>query len=180
VPGHPNIYVIGDASYLDVAGAPLPMMPVAIQMAETRSITSAPHRRTTARGVPLPRSRLTRDHRSERRRPYIRGSVHRVPAWVVWLWSNHPAHRISQQVFVLLNWAWITLLRACRAHHVDGYQGATNASYHAVPARIETPASLQHGQEAVKKRFRSGTISMHQCDTGDPREQQVDHRQYDR
>src|SRR3989442_1490773 len=36
VPGHPGIYVIGDASYLEVAGAPLPMMaPVAIQMAET-------------------------------------------------------------------------------------------------------------------------------------------------
>src|SRR3989442_14727899 len=36
VPGHPDIYVIGDAAYLEVAGAPLPMMaPVAIQMAET-------------------------------------------------------------------------------------------------------------------------------------------------
>jgi NADH dehydrogenase len=33
---HPDIYVIGDAAYLEVAGAPLPMMaPVAIQMART-------------------------------------------------------------------------------------------------------------------------------------------------
>src|SRR2546421_178199 len=36
VPGHPDIYVIGDAAYLEVDGAPLPMMaPVAIQMART-------------------------------------------------------------------------------------------------------------------------------------------------
>src|SRR5213595_2054473 len=36
VPEHPDIYVIGDAAYLEVDGAPLPMMaPVAIQMAGT-------------------------------------------------------------------------------------------------------------------------------------------------
>src|SRR5207247_475858 len=40
VPGHPDIYVIGDAAYLEVAGTPLPMMaPVAIQMAETAAET---------------------------------------------------------------------------------------------------------------------------------------------
>src|SRR2546422_1876792 len=41
---HPDIYVIGDAAYLEVAGAPLPMMaPVAIQMAETAVARSEEH-----------------------------------------------------------------------------------------------------------------------------------------
>src|SRR5439155_1562472 len=35
-PGHPEVYVIGDAAYLEHDGTPLPMMaPVAIQMADT-------------------------------------------------------------------------------------------------------------------------------------------------
>src|SRR5207244_7070488 len=44
VPGHPGVYVIGDASYLEVDGAPLPMMaPVAIQMAETAAANIRQH-----------------------------------------------------------------------------------------------------------------------------------------
>src|SRR5207244_519215 len=51
VPEHPNIYVIGDAAYLEVNGAPLPMMaPVAIQMAET---AAANIRRRIAGATPV-------------------------------------------------------------------------------------------------------------------------------
>jgi NADH dehydrogenase len=36
VPGHPEVFVVGDAAYLEMGGAPLPMMaPVAIQQART-------------------------------------------------------------------------------------------------------------------------------------------------
>src|SRR5207247_8851450 len=67
-------------------------------------------------------------------------------------------------------------------HHVDGViRGATNASYHAVPAALETPASLQHGQEAVEeaipqRHHLDGTVRTQ----GTPREEQVDHRSDDR
>src|SRR2546429_9809768 len=49
---HPDIYVIGDAAYLEVDGAPLPMMaPVAIQMAGT---AAANIRRRLAGQPPAP------------------------------------------------------------------------------------------------------------------------------
>src|SRR5256885_10846888 len=52
VPEHPDIYVIGDAAYLEVNGAPLPMMaPVAIQMAGT---AAANIRRRLAGQPPAP------------------------------------------------------------------------------------------------------------------------------
>src|SRR5437764_4700213 len=52
VPEHPDIYVIGDAAYLEVDGAPLPMMaPVAIQMAGT---AAANIRRRLAGQPPAP------------------------------------------------------------------------------------------------------------------------------
>src|SRR6184192_3914318 len=64
VPEHPDIYVIGDAAYLEVDGAPLPMMaPVAIQMAGPPPPTSVagspasrPRRSTIATRARSPRS----------------------------------------------------------------------------------------------------------------------------
>src|SRR5439155_1330556 len=56
-----------------------------------------------------------------------------------------------------------------------------NASYHAVPAALETPASLQRGQEAVEeaipqRHHLDGTVRTQ----GTPRQEQVDHRSDDR
>src|SRR5256712_10218137 len=110
VPGHPDIYVIGDASYLEVAGAPLPMMaPVAIQMAETATETI---QRRIAGEPPLafryrdPGSLATIGRNAAV--AYIRGIAFTgFPAWVVWL-VVHIIQLIGfrNKLFVLLNWAW--------------------------------------------------------------------------
>src|SRR5213594_2630723 len=110
VPGHPGIYVIGDASYLEVAGAPLPMMaPVAIQMAETaaeniqRRIAGQPPVQFRYRD---PGSLATIGRNAAV--AYIRGIGFKgFPAWVVWL-VVHIIELIGfrNKLFVLLNWAW--------------------------------------------------------------------------
>jgi len=110
VPGHPDIYVIGDAAYLEVGGAPLPMMaPVALQMAET----AAENIRRRIAGEPPVEFRY-RDPGSlatigrNAAVAYIRGiGFTGFPAWVVWL-VVHIIQLIGfrNKVFVLLNWAW--------------------------------------------------------------------------
>jgi len=110
VPGHPDIYVIGDAAYLEAAGAPLPMMaPVALQMAET----AAQNVRRRIAGQP-PVAFRYRDPGSlatigrNAAVAYIRGFAFTgFPAWVVWL-VVHIIQLIGfrNKLFVLLNWAW--------------------------------------------------------------------------
>ncbi len=110
VPGHPDIYVIGDAAYLEVAGAPLPMMaPVALQMAETAAENI---RRRIAGRPPVafryhdPGSLATIGRNAAV--AYIHGiGFTGFPAWVVWL-VVHIIQLIGfrNKVFVLLNWAW--------------------------------------------------------------------------
>src|SRR5881397_696758 len=110
VPGHPEIYVIGDAAYLEVDGAPLPMMaPVAIQMAEA----AVANIRAGLRGAPPvvfryrdPGSLATIGRNAAV--AYIRGiGFTGFPAWVVWL-VVHIIQLIGfrNKLFVLLNWAW--------------------------------------------------------------------------
>jgi len=110
VPGHPDIYVIGDAAYLEAAGAPLPMMaPVALQMAETAAQNI---RRRIAGRPPVefryrdPGSLATIGRNAAV--AYIRGFAFTgFPAWVVWL-VVHIIQLIGfrNKLFVLLNWAW--------------------------------------------------------------------------
>ncbi len=110
VPGHPDIYVIGDAAYLEVAGAPLPMMaPVALQMAETAAENI---RRRIAGRPPVafryhdPGSLATIGRNAAV--AYIHGiGFTGFLAWVVWL-VVHIIQLIGfrNKVFVLLNWAW--------------------------------------------------------------------------
>ena len=110
VPGHPDIYVVGDAAYLEVAGAPLPMMaPVALQMAET---AAGNIRRRIAGEAPLafayrdPGSLATIGRNAAV--AYIRGvGFTGFLAWVVWL-VVHIIQLIGfrNKLFVLLNWAW--------------------------------------------------------------------------
>jgi len=110
VPGHPDIYVIGDAAYLEAAGAPLPMMaPVALLMAET---AAGNIRRRMAGQPPVefryrdPGSLATIGRNAAV--AYIRGFAFTgFPAWVVWL-VVHIIQLIGfrNKLFVLLNWAW--------------------------------------------------------------------------
>jgi NADH dehydrogenase len=108
--GHPGVYVIGDAAYLEVDGQPLPMMaPVAIQMAET----AARNIRRHVAGEPGlafryrdPGSLATIGRNAAV--AYIRGiGFTGFPAWVVWL-VVHIIQLIGfrNKLFVLLNWAW--------------------------------------------------------------------------
>ena len=108
--GHPGVYVIGDAAYLEVNGQPLPMMaPVAIQMAET----AARNIRRHVGGEPGVAFRY-RDPGSlatigrNAAVAYIWGiGFTGFPAWVVWL-VVHIIQLIGfrNKLFVLLNWAW--------------------------------------------------------------------------
>src|SRR5205809_6767265 len=110
VPEHAELYVIGDAAYLEDDGEPLPMMaPVAIQMAET-AVGNIRHR---IAGEP-PAAFRYRDPGSlatigrNAAVAYIRGiGFTGFPAWVVWL-VVHIIQLIGfrNKVFVLLNWAW--------------------------------------------------------------------------
>ena len=110
VPGHPEVFVIGDAAWVDDGGPPHPMMaPVALQMARTaaRNITLA------LRGRPGeafrfrdPGSLATIGRRAAVAR--VHGlSFTGFPAWVVWL-VVHLVQLIGfrNKLVVLINWAW--------------------------------------------------------------------------
>ena len=110
MPGHPEIFVIGDAAYVEADGAPLPMMaPVAIQMAET-AVTNIVRALRAERPVAFryrdPGSLATIGRNAAV--AYLRGfGFTGFPAWVVWL-VVHIIQLIGfrNKLFVLLNWAW--------------------------------------------------------------------------
>src|SRR6184192_802884 len=109
-PDHPEVYVIGDAAYLEHDGAPLPMMaPVAIQMADTAVANIARRLRDEA---PLafrykdPGSLATIGRNAAV--AYLGGVAFKgFAAWVVWL-IVHIIQLIGfrNKLFVLMNWAW--------------------------------------------------------------------------
>jgi len=108
--GHPEVFVIGDAAYLEAEQAPLPMMaPPAMQMGET----AAANVRRLLEGKPClpfryrnPGTLATIGRNSAVAR--IWGiSFTGFPAWVVWL-GAHILKLIGfrNKLFVLINWAW--------------------------------------------------------------------------
>jgi NADH dehydrogenase len=110
LPEHPEVYVIGDAAYLEVDGRPLPMMaPVAIQMADT----AADNIRRQLRGEPTrlfrykdPGGLATIGRNAAV--AYVHGWKFRgFVAWVVWL-VVHLIQLIGfrNRLLVLVNWAW--------------------------------------------------------------------------
>jgi len=110
LPGHPEVFVIGDAAYLESAGAPLPMMaPVALQMAQT----AAANIRHRLRQEPLqafryrdPGSLATIGRNAAVAHVFGIGFTG-FPAWVVWL-VVHLIQLVGfrNKLFVLLSWAW--------------------------------------------------------------------------
>ena len=110
VPGHPDVYIIGDAAYREENGEPLPMVaPVAIQMGESvaRNIVR------TLRGKPLEPFRyhdqgtLATIGRNAAVAHVFGVNWSGFPAWVMWL-VVHIIQLIGfrNKLFVLLNWAW--------------------------------------------------------------------------
>jgi NADH:ubiquinone reductase (H+-translocating) len=114
VPGYPEVYVIGDAAYLEHDGKPLPMVaPVAIQQAKT----AAKNIRNTLDGRPLanfeykdPGSLATIGRNAAVAR-VGRFKFSGFLAWVVWL-VVHLFWLIGfrNRLFVLIDWAWDYLL----------------------------------------------------------------------
>lgn len=110
VPDHPEIFVIGDAAYLESGGQALPMMaPVAMQMGAT---AGANIRRLRAGKPPLafeykdPGSLATIGRNAAV--AYVHGLAFTgFPAWVVWL-VVHIIQLIGfrNKLLVLINWAW--------------------------------------------------------------------------
>ena len=108
--GHPEVFVIGDAAYLEAQGPSLPMMaPVAIQMGETaaRSI-----RRLLAGDAAVPFVYKDPGSLATIGRNAAVARIHGIsftgfPAWVVWL-VVHIIQLIGfrNRLFVLTNWAW--------------------------------------------------------------------------
>jgi NADH:ubiquinone reductase (H+-translocating) len=110
LPGHPEVYLIGDAAQFEEGGQPLPMVaPVAIQMGQhaARNILNAlrgkpqlPFRyRDQGTLATIGRNAAVADVYGVRARGFI--------AWVMWL-GIHIVQLIGfrNKLFVLLNWAW--------------------------------------------------------------------------
>ena len=110
LPGHPEVYIIGDAAYREENGEPLPMVaPVAIQMGQqvARNIVR------TLRGKPLEpfhyrdQGTLATIGRNAAVAHVFGLNWSGFPAWVMWL-VVHIIQLIGfrNKLFVLLNWAW--------------------------------------------------------------------------
>ena len=110
LPGHPRVYVVGDAAYREAEGRPLPMMaPVAIQMAE-RAVDNILRQvqgedpRTFQYQDPGSLATIGRNAAVASIKGFkFSGFI----AWVVWL-VVHLIQLIGfrNRVLVLINWAW--------------------------------------------------------------------------
>jgi NADH dehydrogenase len=110
VTGHPEVFIIGDAAYLEQDGEPLPMVaPVAIQMGQS----VARNIKRLLRGQPLAPFRY-RDQGTLATigRNAAVANVYGIKAtgfvaWVMWL-GIHIIQLIGfrNKLFVLINWAW--------------------------------------------------------------------------
>ncbi|HEY3313078.1 MAG TPA: NAD(P)/FAD-dependent oxidoreductase [Anaerolineales bacterium] len=110
LPEYPEVYVIGDAAYLEDNGIPLPMMaPVAIQQAELAvdNILAQDNGEKPKSFVYRDPGSLATIGRNEAVARLGRWQFTGFPAWVVWL----VVHLIGligfrNRLIVLINWAW--------------------------------------------------------------------------
>jgi NADH dehydrogenase len=110
VPGHPEVFVVGDAAYLEAHGAPLPMMaPVAIQQGKIAAknivnLIEGDELRNFVYHDPGSLATIGRNAAVAR----VKGlKFHGFLAWVVWL-VVHLLWLIGfrNRLLVLINWAW--------------------------------------------------------------------------
>ena len=138
VPGFENVWVVGDAAYLEEAGQPLPMMaPVAIQQGELaaqnilRQLAAQPLQEFQFKD---PGSLATIGRNAAVAR-INRLNFSGFAAWLVWL-AVHIFWLIGfrNRLLVMINWAWDYLFYE-RAVRLITSQGASDASYS--PSRID-------------------------------------------
>jgi len=110
VPGHPEVFIIGDAAYREQDGEPLPMVaPVAIQMGQSVAGNIA----RQLRGQPLrpfhyrDQGTLAAIGRNAAVANVYGLKLSGFPAWVMWL-VIHIIQLIGfrNKLLVLINWAW--------------------------------------------------------------------------
>lgn len=110
IPGQPNVYVIGDAAYLEKDGTALPMMvPVAVQQAEVAAanilakLRNQPTKRFSYRD-PGSLATIGRNSAVARLGTW---TFHGFLAWVMWLFV-HLINLIGfrNRLIVLINWGW--------------------------------------------------------------------------
>ncbi len=114
IPGHPEVYVIGDLAYIEQDGGPLPMIaPVAIQEAQWAARNIA---RQIAGEEPLPfryrdSGTMVTIGRNAAVARLSGQAFTGFPAWALWL-GVHLYNLIGfrNRLLVLINWAWDYLL----------------------------------------------------------------------
>ncbi|HVO72036.1 MAG TPA: FAD-dependent oxidoreductase, partial [Aggregatilineaceae bacterium] len=110
LPGHPEVFVLGDAAYLENGHGPLPML-ATVALQEARSVAGNIARRATG-GLTIP---------FEYRDPGLLATIGRnaavayigglalqgFPAWVIWV-GLHIFRIIGfrNRLVVMINWAW--------------------------------------------------------------------------
>jgi NADH dehydrogenase len=110
LPGHPEVYVIGDAAYWEVEGQPLPMVaPAALQQADhavTNILRQLEGRPAEAFGYKSP-GVLATIGRNAAVAQVGRFKLKGFLAWLVWL-MVHIMRLIGfrNRLVVLINWAW--------------------------------------------------------------------------
>lgn len=150
VPGHPEVYVIGDLAYLEHDGAPLPMVaPVATQ--QGRHVAGNLLRQISGR-EPQPfaycdRGMLATIGRNAAVAHLPAFALTGFPAWVLWL-AIHIVKLIGfrNRLVVLINWAWDYLFyeRAVRLVLPLG----------PVPVRVLSEEALRPAEEREAARAR--------------------------
>lgn len=114
VPGHPEIFVIGDAARLEVDGQPVPgLAPVAMQ--QGRHVAKVIARRVQGDATPLPFRYFDKGNLATIGRGYAVAALGKVPlrgfiAWLAWL-TVHIFYLIGfrNRLLVLLEWGWAYL-----------------------------------------------------------------------
>jgi NADH dehydrogenase len=159
VPGHPNVFVVGDAARFDGPdGEPLPgVSPVAMQ--EARAVAKS-IRRAVAGDPSLPFEYFDKGSLAtigRRRAGATLGRVHLSGflAWMTWL-VVHIFYLIGfkNRIVVLIIWAWSYATYRRGARLVTGYQSAPLAQAFALPTRVPGEADPPFRATAVDGRAR--------------------------
>jgi NADH dehydrogenase len=110
IPGQPDVYVVGDAAYLEKDGTPLPMMvPVAVQQAElaAANILARLQNRPAKAFIYRDPGSLATIGRNSAVARLGTWTFQGFLAWVMWLFV-HLINLIGfrNRLIVLINWAW--------------------------------------------------------------------------